>query len=449
MDYAPPLDGLDGGLVKDGIAGREMGQWLRYGVAFSGPAATAGANFLLSLVLLRVMTTDIFGHFSFMLVLSQFALGIWSALFSAALPVIMADRNATEGEARLATLFSANLLSMAIAVPLFVAIASALDLPAAVGVTFSLFAALLLLRQFARTHAYAGGRAVRVMLSDLCYCFIVLAGLPVLLWGGYAPGTTAAVVLALAALVALMLFGRSYLTRQFAPLPHHFLFRYREIWKQHSGWSMLGVLTTEATMNSHAYIVTFFSGPAAFAVLAASSLLTRPVSVVTGALGEYERAQMAVQIARRDSHGLARALWRFRLAMVAVWLGTAVLLAIVLFGVPRLVFPSKYPLQTLIIGSVIWMIVALVRVLRAPESAMMQGAGEFRPLAYASVYSAIFSVGGVALLLSFAEPVWSILGIMLGELVYGICLWPKARAWRRRVMPLRGEKGASLDGETG
>lgn len=424
----------------------KFGHWVRYGIAFLGPVATAGANFLLSLTLLRVMTADVFGHFSFLLILSQFSIGIWSALFSAALPVIMADPDREAGRWRLATLFSANIASMGIAVPMFVGIAYALRLSTDVAILFSLFASLLLLRQFARTHGYAAGRAVRVMMSDICYCVVVLMGLPMLLLAGYSPGPTAAALLAIAALLALLVFGRSYLRLQFAPFPHHFISRYRDIWKQHSGWSILGVLTTEATMNAHAYIVTFFAGPTAFAVLAASSLLTRPVSVVTSALGEYERAQMATQIARREAIGLVRSLWRFRLVLIAAWLATAMVLAVVLLVVPHLVFPSKYPLATLIAGSVMWMIVALVRVMRAPESAMMQGAGEFRPLAYASVYSAIFSVAGVAFALSVADPVWSILGVMAGELVYCICLWPKARAWRRRVLPLPGEAGPTFEG---
>jgi hypothetical protein len=236
-----------------------------------------------------------------------------------------------------------------------------------------------------------------------------------------------------------MLFGRAYFTPQFARFPSEFLTRYRDIWRQHSGWSILGVLTTELTMNAHAYIVTFFAGPSAFAVLAASSLLTRPVAVVTAALGEYERAQMATQIARGEAAALVRALGRFRIAMTAVWLVTAIALGVVMLVVPHVVFPRHYPLGVLIAGSVLWMIVAFVRIVRAPESAMMQGAGEFRPLAYASVWSALFSVLGVATCLFLAPPVWSILGVLAGEIVYVVSLWPKARAWRRRVLPLPAE----------
>lgn len=116
----------DPGVFERAIANGKYGPWIRYAIAFLGPVSTAGANFLLSLVLLRVMTADVFGHFSFLLILSQFSTGIWSALFSAVLPVIMADPDIDAGRWRLATLFSANLVSMLVAIPMFVSIGFAL-----------------------------------------------------------------------------------------------------------------------------------------------------------------------------------------------------------------------------------------------------------------------------------------------------------------------------------
>lgn len=406
-----------------------------YAIAFAGPAVATGSQFLLTLVLLRVMPTDIFGHFAFLLILSQFALGIWSALFSAALPVIAADRDLRRRAQRLAALFTANLLSQLVAVPLFFVTVWMLDLSALTAVLFSLFAALSLLRSFARVHAYAGGHALRVMWSDVAYGLVVLAGAPVLLFGQLAPAPAAAALLALAALLATAVFGADYLRRQFARPPAGFLGTYRAIWRQHSGWSLLGVLTTEATTNAHAYIVTLFAGPTAFAVLAASALLTRPVTVVTSALGDYERAHMAAQIGQRDGTALARSLLSFRLVMTIVWIGTALALLLVMGIMPQLIFPPQYPLPELALGAALWMAALLIRALRAPDSAMMQGAGEFRPLARASLWSAIVSVVSVAALLALASPVWSILGIVLGELVFGLFLWPKASAWRRHHLP--------------
>lgn len=419
--------------------------WRRYAVASAGPVVTAGANFLLSLVLLRVMAPDLFGRFSFLLILSQFAVGLWSALFSAALPVILWGKDPVARDGDLAALFAMNLLSQAVAGPVFAAVALGVGLSPGVACAFAGFAVVSLLRQFARTHAYAAGRAARVMLSDMSYGCIMLGGLPLLfLQGRAAPGVMAAGLLALAAGVALLAFGRAYLAPQFAPFRLAVLARYRGIWKRHSGWSILGVITTEATMNSHAYIVTLFAGPAAFAVLSASSLLTRPVAVVVAALGEFERAHMAEQIARRDAAGLVQSMGRFRLTMLGVWLATAGALAGLLLVAPGLVFPASYPLDTLAIGAGLWMLVALLRLLRAPESAMMQGGGQFRPLAYASLWSALASVAGVAALLAAAAPVWSIMGVLFGDAVFAASLLPRARAWRRQAFPVPPRGGPAV-----
>lgn len=406
----------------------------RYAIAFAGPAATSGVQFVQSLVLLRLLSADMFGHFAFFVILTQFLLGVWSALFCAALPVIMAEGDTGQGRERLAAMFAANLVAAIPVVPLFVLIARSMNLPVAASMLFALFAAISMVRSFGRAYCYAVGRQARVMASDLAYSIVILAGLPCLALLGGQVIVTAAGLLALGALVGMAPLGGDYLHRQFVAVSPRALRRYGELWRMHSGWSLLGVLTTEATLNSHAYIVTLLAGAKAFAVLAASALLTRPVSVVLTSLGEYERAHMATEIAQGDAAMLGHSLRFFRGVMALIWLGTAALLAAILTVAPRLVFPAHYPVSTLAIGSALWMAVMLVRALRGPESAMMQGAGQFRPLAFASVYSALFSVGGVTAILMLVDPLWSIAGILLGEAVYTLCLLPVAGRWRRTHM---------------
>ncbi len=403
----------------------------RYAIAFAGPASTSGVQFVQSLVLLRLLSADMFGHFAFFVILTQFLLGVWSALFCAALPVILAEGDSATGRARLATMFAANLVAAVPVVPLILLIGNAMSLPFAASLLFGLFAAFSMVRSFGRAYCYAVGQQGRVMASDIVYSVTVLVGLPILFLVSGEVIVAAAGLLALGALVGMAPLGRDYFRQQFAGFSLMALRRYGEMWRLHSGWSLLGVLTTEATLNSHAYIVTLFAGAKAFAVLAASALLTRPVSVVLTSLGEYERAHMATEIAHGDAVMLGQSLRFFRGVMGLIWLGTAVLLVLILAVAPRLVFPAHYAVSTLAIGSALWMAVMLVRAVRAPESAMMQGAGQFRPLAFASVYSALFSVAGVTVMLFLVDPLWSIAGILLGETVFTLCLWPVAARWRR------------------
>jgi len=273
-----------------------------------------------------------------------------------------------------------------------------------------------------------------VLLSDLLYAAVLLGGLAVFLFRPLpaAEWLSGAMLLAAALAMAAFLVRPRY-WRLSGRWPER-LRDYAAIWRTHSGWSLVGVLTTEATINAQAYIVTLLSGPGPFALLVASALLTRPVTVLLGALGEYERAQMAREIARGDGPALCRSLLSFRLVMTVIWLGTALLMVAIFLLAPRLIFPAHYALADLVAGAVMWMAVMLVRALRQADSAMMQGAGQFRILALASLGSAICSVVAVLVITMLFGPLWSILGILAGEMVFALYLWPAARKWQHHHM---------------
>ena len=382
------------------------------------------------MLVVRQSPAETFGHFAFLMILLQFMLGVWSALFGASLAVIMADPDRERGEGRLAGMFAANLIACVPVILVFVVTGMALRMTQTASILFALFSAIWMMRGFARAYSYAQGGQMRVLWSDIAYGVTVIAGMPVLLWLSTDMMRDVSVLLLLASAVAMLPFGREYAQRQMRRVTRQTLGHYGEVWRTHSGWSLLGVLTTEATINAHAYIVTLIAGAHSFAILAASALLTRPVSVLMSSLSEYERARMATEIGAGDAGQVSHSLRFFRIVMMLVWLATAALIAAVLAFAPRLVFPPIYAVSMLALGSALWMGVMLVRALRAPESAMMQAAGEFRPLAFASVYSALFSVVGVAAILLIVDPLWSIAGVLIGELVYSACLWPKARRWR-------------------
>ena len=54
------------------------------------------------------------------------------------------------------------------------------------------------------------------------------------------------------------------------------------------------------TVNAHAYLVTFISGPGPFALLAVGQMLMRPASLVQSALPDLERPAMTRAIAAKD-----------------------------------------------------------------------------------------------------------------------------------------------------
>lgn len=408
---------------------------LRYGQAMVGPVGVAGSQFLLAVLLLQSLGPAEFGAFSFLLISFQFASGLWSALFCAPLPAALAGQGVEDRDRVLAAIFGANLLLALLAAALFVAIAALLDLSWPAAFLFAAYAGVGLVRWFARAHAYVDAAPLRATASDAIHGAVVLAGCGAMWASGVVTMAGASGALLAAAVLGLLPFAFRPLLRTLAAAGPSRFGAYRDVWRRHSRWSLVGVISTEATVNAHAYVVTLLSGPAAFAPLAASALLLRPISVVMNALTEFERPNMARQIA--GAGGVAAALRSallFRLALIAAWTVNALAAALLLSYAPSLMFPAKYPLDLIVMGSALWLAVGLVRVGRLPESALLQAAGRFKPLAYASVWSSFVSVGAVVALVLLSGPLWSILGVMLGELVFAGFLWRAARIWTREAL---------------
>ncbi|PSJ38284.1 MATE family efflux transporter [Allosphingosinicella deserti] len=405
---------------------------LRYAMAAVGPVAGAGAQFVLSLVLLHLLTPAAFGKFAFLLVTSIFSAGLWSALFCAPLPVILNRGDAAGRAPAVRALTTLSTLGSVVVFCLFSVLGLALEVSLSGALLFGVYAAMFVLRWFARTHAYAHDRPIRVTISDLVYSVVLLGGVGALAIARATSVELCYAVMALSAALGMLPFGRAYL-RTLLSIDRSAFAHYRPVWREHSSWSLVGVITTEATINAHVYIVTLIAGPVAYAPIAATALMIRPMAVAQNALGDFERPRMARQIGSGRIDDAGRAVLFFRMVLLAAWIATCAG-AIMLFVVdPHLVFPRDYDRSVLAIGTALWLAVSGVRLVRTPESTLLQAAGAFRPLAHASMVSCGISIVAVLVMLVAVGPLWSILGILAGELVFGGWTWRQAHRWRRQA----------------
>ncbi len=399
----------------------------RYSLAILGPIGSAGAQFALSLVLLRVLDQGGFGRFSFLLVLSQFTWGIWTALFCAPLPLLLSQGTGETRDRTRRTIQNASLIGAVVALILFGVVGMLLGEDFGAAAIFAAYAAMSLLRWFARAHAYAIGAQVRTTISDMVYAATVLIGAGLLLVFKSDALLSAWAILFAGATLGMIPFGRTYLREQFLQVSPRALADYRPVWREHSRWSLFGVATTEATANAHTYFVILLMGPTAFAPIAASALIIRPINVAMNALTEFERAQMARQIGAGRVDLAHRAARFFRAALALVWLLTAVAIVALFYRAPSLIFPPQYDIGVLVTGVTLWMLVSAIRAMRTPESALLQAAGAFQPLARASLWSSIVSIVAVLALLMLGQPLWSIVGILFGEAVFAALTWRAVR----------------------
>jgi len=397
----------------------------RYALAAIGPAGSSGAQFLLNFVLLSQVSTTAFGRFTFLLIVAQLAAAIWSALFCAPLPALLADTPEDARAPVIERLFLINLAGAAIAGVLLLVIARLVGESWAAGGVFALYAALALVRWFRRAQAYVVARPLRSTASDLGYCVILLGGTAMLGAGGAATTEGAYWLLTASVIVGLLPFARfAANTRGGGPRPRTHLTAF---WRQHVRWSLFGVIATELTTNAHAYLVTSFLGAGAFAPLAAGALPVRPVNVLGNALCESERARFAALADEHAPDALRHGMRHFRNVLLLGWIATAAA-TIALFALrPSLLYPTGYHLPELALAAALWMGTALIRLLFTPGATLLQAVGEFRALALMSCRASLVTLAATGALVVFAPPAWSIVGVLIGETMILVLVERRAR----------------------
>jgi O-antigen/teichoic acid export membrane protein len=389
----------------------------RYALSASGPVATSGAHFLISLVFMRNMFAAQFGLFSFVMVIAPFCMSMIAAALS--LPITRSLDAAGRPDPQIvATSLKMNILLCAVAALLVFAALTAIDAPMRVAAMMGLYSAAMSCRWFLRCFANAQGQVKRAVVSDWIYAFGLLASLGFMEAIHHIHLTTGATLMLLSALAALAPFGPKLLLRDhLAALRDGHLRDYGATFKDLTRWSLLGVILTEVTVNAHAYLVTFLSGPGAFALLALGQLLMRPVSLVQGTLPDIERPVMTRHIKAGDMPALGRVTGEFRWALLAVWLGTVLLAAVLLLWFPGLLLRDHYGARDVIVVTAISAVIMLARNFRAPLGTLLQAAGEFKALAHISSYTSLVSILATLVLLIAFGPIYSLGGILLGELV--------------------------------
>lgn len=404
------------------------GDLVRYGAALVGTAGSSGAQFVLTIALLRRMPPDGFGRYTFLMIVSQLVWGLGGALFAAPLAKLAAggsgEGGATAAKAviRLQPWFAlvCSLVAFAVAV--------AIGAAALASFVFALLVASGGLRQFLRIAGYSKGRQGRVVLSDALYtaCVLVLTGW--LYWIGNQDLVLVLGILAAAHVLGTLPLAWLILERGDGIGSRSAAGAYRAIWRDYAGWSLVGLIATETTGNAHSYIVTAVAGPMGFSAIAASTVLSKPATVAMNALSELERARMARFHAEGAFDRLLSTRRLFRAMVLLLWLGTVVLTYLALHVWPAQFFHDRYDLTALRTAGWLWVLAMLVRCWCLPEAMEMQARGAFDRLASTRFIAAPISLVGSLLAVLIAAPEWSMLAICAGE---GVSTALLMRAFRR------------------
>jgi O-antigen/teichoic acid export membrane protein len=401
----------------------------RYGMSAFGPLSVSGAHFLITLMLLHWLTPTEFGQFSFMLIVVGLGGSLTTGLLGAPLSSI-AHAAPENLQNEINTFFKSSLvlglaLGFGVAATMFLSGANP-----AVALLFGIYAGAMSLRLFARTYAYSLNRVTTVVLSDCIYSAAIMVGLVSLIFANRVQLALTGFVMVCSAGVALVPFGISFVSVMAGALRDGSVWAYRYVWRDLTRWSVLGVVTTEMTINAHAYLVTFISGSRAFALLALGALFKRPFSLIASALPDQERPAMARSIAGNDPGRALRIAREYLLVIAALWVATLALAIVVLGWFPGLVAKKGFDHSSIIAVVAIWAAIAAVRGLRASDAVLLQAAREFKPLADAGVRSSVVALVATFALLMLFGPVASLGGILLGDLVMWFIIIVGVRKWK-------------------
>ncbi len=399
---------------------------LRYGASAAGPIVVSGAHFLASLIFLRNLPAQEFGLFSFVMVVVSFGMSMNGSLIA----VPLTRQIVTGMDDTRPACFQMNwLVCFGFAGLLFAALLCG-HAPLADSCLLALFAGVFTFRWFARCFAYVDGRMAAAVRSDLAYGLILAGGLVAMAIMRQVSFLHGSLMMLAAALVALLPFGPDFFRTQLSAMsgsPR----RYWPIFRDLSRWSLIGVVLTEATVNAHAYLVTFFSGAGVFALLALGMLLMRPASLMQSALPDLERPAMSRSIVAGDMAALSRIQRHFTWGLAAAWLANMLVCAVLLGFFPLLVLKKGYSLHDVILVAILVSVIVAARVWRTPLAVLLQAAGQFKELAGIGTLSGALSVIATLVLLLAFGPIASLGGILLGELVLLFRLTGMTRDWRR------------------
>ncbi len=403
----------------------------RYGLSMTGPMAVSAAHFVTSLIVLRSLPPDAFGQFSFVLVVVPFALSGVAALLNAPAAQTRGKDDKAAAEETLVLMKISVLVSLVSTVAVFSLMLLAHTSAVAAG-WFALYGLFFTQRGFARALANVQADYMRVAVSDIVYAVPLIAGIAALAVGGALNAETGAIVFAVSAICGLAAFGVGYFRRFLHAFAAGRLKDYLPIWHAVTRWSLAGVVLTEATINAHAYLVTFFVGPHAFGLLSVGALFMRPASLVMSALPEIDMPVMNRYIADKDAVGAFKVMRNFRAVTFVALAATVALALAIMIWFPQLVLKKGYDQRDVETVLGFWIAIVALRAFRTPAAVFLQAANRYPMLAQISMIAGIVTLVATATLLVAFGPVISLGGLVLGEAVTVLTIEPVIRPYRVR-----------------
>lgn len=385
-------------------------------LALGGTAGVAFTTFVIAVLLVRTVSPAQFGIFSFHQVFVALGYGLSNALLGSPMMVGVNREGRDFGELALSFGRMSLLLGLLAGAATFGLVLSFGE-DGETALAFALSSLFMLLRWFGRSLENTAHRPGVVLRSDLVFVLVMLGGCGWLVLQSAISLKAIAYLQLTSAVSGFVALGLPALRAHGLGLIRGRMAEFGAAFKAQGRHALAGVLATEATANAHVYLVTALLGPAAFAPLAAAVLLFRPVPLVIMSLTQLERPRIARMLADGDGDGARRAIRLFRRVVGGFWLFNVAFAAGVVFFLLDAAGLDDYDPWVIQAATAFWALIMGLRCLRGPESAWLQADGRFRELSRTMIVSGAIALPLVFAMLQFFEVVYSLAGVLAGELV--------------------------------
>lgn len=403
-------------------------------LSLGGEGLQSGFHFVLNLILIRTLTVYEFGLFAIVFVLGGIALSYGNALVSVPATVYM-----PRGGSRRAVDYHDVLFgSAALAISVAIAVIGAVGLWLTVGrgaeaLAAGSFIGLWTLRNHVRTVMFVRRRPTTATTSDFSYaCSGIVLVTALLYFGSPVPNVTSVLaVLSIANIIAICVALQALRKLPRITGRRSVWHRYRAIWPD-IAWSLISATTWSIQGQALMFLIAAFTGPAAYAPVAAGIVLFSPLRPAISAVMNVFRPDFVRALAEGRYRHVTVTLYSLSgiIVLSCVAFGTCIWL-----GWPLLeshVFGTKFAQASMPLIVFLSGLSALIYKTYYAPLALVQAAGQFKPVALATTFGGIVGLATVSILLASTTVAWSLAGLVAGEAVCGIYLWVAALRILRR-----------------
>jgi len=392
-------------------------------LSLSGEGVQSGFHFALNLLLIRILSAYDFGVFAIVFVLGGISLTYGNALISVPATIELARQKSTRAFDYLDAVFG----TVAFLISIAIAVITAAGLWLTIG-TWSAalaggaFVGSWTLRNHIRAVMFARYAPEAATLSHLGYSLTAV----VLIAGMLALGRAVDVTSVLTSLVIGNLVG-CYLPLRLRARPTRLRFRkdmkrrYQRIWSN-VAWSLFGTATWNVQGQGLMFLVASIAGPAAYAPIAAATVLFNPLRPAVAAFVYVFRPDFVRALVERRSRHLIVVSSVVSVTIVA---GCALVGIVIWSAWPYLnahIFGDKFASASMPLILALSGVSATIYLTYTVPLTLVQAAGEFKAVAIATTIGAFAGVASILFLLANFSVAWSLLGSALGELACGIYL---------------------------